>query len=171
MKVLWLVLGFLLVGRNLTANVSLTIVQNVTVGTSSSSASVVVNTFDASGNTLAASIFTNYIRFFTQNSGVYGNPTDVAFTDTAIGQAEFSPAGTWIAVSGSSNNIYFLNPSGGVYTINQTFPQSKNIKSLAWANNGERLIVGLNDSSVVVLAYNRSNSQFYQSQTIVTVHT
>jgi hypothetical protein len=146
-------------------------VQNVTAGNGGATDSVVVSTFDSSGDTLAANIFTNYIRFFTQSGGSFGTGVDLAFTDPTIGQGKFSPASPWMAVSGSSNNVYLLKPSGSTYAINQTFAQTSSINTLAWAYNGERLIVGLSNGSVIVYAYNRTNDQFYASQTINTTHT
>jgi len=64
--------------------VTLTSVQNVTVGNGTANDSVFVSTFDSSGNTLAANIFTNYIRFFTQSGGSFGTGIDVNFTDISI---------------------------------------------------------------------------------------
>jgi len=131
---------------------------------------VTVSTFDESGNTLAANIFGNSITFFTKSGVSFGSGVSVPFIDSTINQGAFSPAGSWLAVSGSSSNIYVLSSSGSTYTVSQTFSQPSIVNSLAWTHKGETLLAGLSDGKVVALTYSSSSGQFSVSQVISTSH-
>jgi hypothetical protein len=161
----------LLLGLSLAASAAtLTSVQSVTTRSVLSTSPVTVTTFDASGDTLAANIFGNSITFFTKSNGDFGSGVSIPFTDAVIKKGMFSPIGSWLAVSGSSNNIYLLSSSDSTYTVRQTISETSTINSLAWATNGQTLFAGLSDGKVVALTYSSSSGQFSVSQVITTTH-
>lgn len=166
MKIIAAALVFLLIGASLADTVALTNIQNVTVSTTT--APVIVSALDSAGTTLAAGINTNYITFYPWSVGTFGAGTNLTFSDSSINNAVFNPSLSRMAASGSNNNVYILTGSGTSYSIGQTFPIGGAINTLAWGEDGYRLLAGLANGSVLVYTYNATSNLFAQTQVIDT---
>jgi hypothetical protein len=126
--------------------------------------------FDRLGTTLVAGISTNFLRFVSWDGSAFGSNYSVTFTDASIGAAVFRQDGVWMAAAGSSNTLYLLKYDGSRYSIHHSLGASAAVNCLTWAFNGERLLAGLNNGAVWVLAYNSTSDRFEESQMISTTH-
>jgi WD40 repeat protein len=145
---------------------------NVTVGDGTTNSPVYVSSYDKAGNNLVSGA-NHYLQFWTRNvAGFFVNPYNVSFTNIPI-DAKFKDDATWVAaIDNTTANLYLLsNVSGATnFTINQNISTGVQPTSLTWANNGNKLIVGLTNGTLLVYNLNTTTSQFSLRQALTNAH-
>jgi WD40 repeat protein len=164
----------LLIALTLAAN-TITLVNyqtNITVGNSVTGAPVLVSSYDRAGNNLVTGA-NNYLTFYTRVGGNLANAYNVTFTNNPL-DAKFKDDGLWVAaIASTTTDLYLLNipTTGTQFAINQTINIGVQPTTLTWANNGNKLIVGLSNGTLFIYNLNTTTTQFFQKQIITNAHT
>jgi WD40 repeat protein len=145
---------------------------NVTTNTGITPVTVYVSSYDKAGTNLVTGANNQLTFYMRDGSDFLANPYNVTLNNTLI-DAKFKDDGLWVAaIDNTVPNLYMLKiPTAGTqFAINQTISTGVLPTTLTWANNGNKLLVGLSNGTLLVYNLNTTINQFFLKQTIANAH-